>query len=250
MEARDRARTEAIGRLGKFCITNAEDWTPKRATATTAQANAQALVEQLNTEETGIIARLGKFSTGQESGAADFHGGVTSKSTQRNGIMLEMKNWNEAAGAFAKKLGKPEIMDGFRMPHGVSDEKLAAVALSFAEKAEPWEEEFLKLGMDEDFIQELKDRVKAFREAKDDKSEGLQDQVGAGGGLDATIEEGLTVMAQLVVLLKNFYKHEPDKLAALLTATHVQRTRKKKKPKTEGDASAGAGAGGQPPPSA
>ncbi len=234
MDARDTARVNAIKRMGTFGTNNADDWTPQRpGTATKAQANAKALVAQLNDEETGVIARLARFTTGQQSGAAGFHGGVTSKSTQRDGIMLELKSWNEAAAAIARKLGKPEIMDGFRMPHGVGDEKLAARARSFAEKAGPLEEEFLKLGKDDDFIADLAERVKEFEKAKEDKGEGLENQMGAGGGLDATIEEGLTVMAQLVVLLKNLYKDQPDRLAALLTACHIQRAPKRKKKEEE-----------------
>ncbi|MBV9659249.1 MAG: hypothetical protein JO295_14205 [Verrucomicrobia bacterium] len=230
MDARDRARVEAIGRLGVFGTNNAADWTPtKAANATPAQLNAQALFAQLNTAETGVIARLATLSAGQQSGAADFHGGVTSKSALRHGILEEMRSCNEAAAAIAHAQNKPEIMDDFRLPHGVSDEVLAARALSFADKAQAWEDEFIKLGKDDDFIQELKDRVTAFSQAKDDKGVGLQKQKGAGGGLDATIAEGLVVLHQLTVLLKNLYKNQPDKLAELVTATHVQRAPKRKK---------------------
>jgi hypothetical protein len=121
-------------------------------------------------------------------------------------------------------------MDDFRMPHGVSDQKLAAVALAFADKAgPPLEAKFLTLNLPATFIQDLKDRVAAFNTAKEDTASGLEKQTGARSGLGATIAEGLTIGRQLNVIMKNLYKSNPAMFTAWTTAYHIERVGGKKK---------------------
>ena len=233
MEKRDRVRVEQINRVGQFGQTNAADWTPQGGgQPTPAQASAIALYQQLNAPSTGIVAVLEGFETGRETGATGYHGGTTSKSTLRHGIMLDLKDWNEAASAIASSQHRPEIMDGFRMPYGVSTEAFAAKVNAFVAAATPLETDFIALGFADDFLAAMTQRVDDFENAGDDKDTGLQSQTGAHGGMSATIREGLTVTKQLNVLMKNLYKTQPDKLAAWLTAAHVQRVgvRKPKDP--------------------
>ena len=174
MDKREKARVEHVARVGQFGITNAADWTAGKPTS--AQAKAVELYAALNTPDTGYVAVLEKFETGQQAGEADFHGGTTSKSVLRQGIMLDMSDWNETAAAIATAQNKPEIMDGFRVPHGVSAETLAAKVRAIIDNAVPLEADFIALGHDSDFIQQERDRVDAFEKAKDDKAAGLQTQ--------------------------------------------------------------------------
>jgi hypothetical protein len=233
MDKRDRVRIDQINRVGQFGITNAADWTPAGGgPATPAQTNAASLYDQLNTPDTGIVAQLGTFGTGRATGAADSHGGVVSKATVRNGIMLDLADWNEAAGAIASAQNKPEIMAGFHPPHGVSMEDFPNEVNAIIAAATPLESDFVALGFAATFIQDMKDRVTAFGNAKDDKDEGLQKQVGSHGGSSATIRAGLTVTKQLNVLMKNLYNGNAEKTAAWATASHIERvgTSGKKKP--------------------
>ena len=236
MDKREKARVEHVGRVGKFGTVNAADWTATPpATPTPAQAKTVQLCAALNTPTTGSVALLEKFGTGQQAGEADFHGGTTSKSVLRHGIMLDMSDWNETAGAIATAQNTPEIMDGFRVPHGTSAETFAAKVRAIIDNAVPLEAEFIALGYEDDFIQEMRDRVDAFENAKDDKDEGLQKQTGSRGGLGATIREALKITKQLNVLMKKLYKNAPDKLAAWTTAFHTERvgtSGKSKKKKT------------------
>jgi hypothetical protein len=235
MNARERARVEQISRVGKFGENNAADWTSAPGTPPTpAQTNAAALYAGLNTPTTGVCALLEKFETGQQSGSSDFHGGATSKSVLRHGIMLDLSEWNETAGAIATAQNKPEIMDGFRVPHGVSAETLAAKARANAENAEALETDFIALGYAADFVEEFLDRVQAFEQAEDDKATGLQKQTGSGGGLSATISEGLKITKQLNVLMKKLYEKIPEKLAAWQTAFRTERVGQSKKAKKPG----------------
>lgn len=235
MDKRDRVRIDHLNRVAQFGITNAADWTPAPGTPPTkAQTNAANLYAQLNAADTGVVALLSTFGAGRASGAADSHGGVVSKATIRNGIMLDLALWNESAGAIASAQSRPEIMAGFHPPHGVSMEEFPNKVNAIIQAATPLESDFIKLGFAEDFIQDMRDRVKAFGDAKDDKDEGLQKQAGAHGGSSATIRTGLTITKQLNVLMKNLYKTNPEKLAAWKTAFHIERvgTSGKSKKKT------------------
>ncbi len=224
MNKREKVRVEQIGRVGKFGVKNAADWTAvPPAEPTPAQAKAVELFAVYNTPATGAVARLEKFETGQVSSEVDFHAGTTTKAVIRHGIMLDLGHWNEAAASIASAEDKPEIMDGFHPPHGVGMEKFAAKVSSICDHAMPLQAEFVALGFDNNFITEMRDRVTAFGIAKDDRDTALQGQVGAGGGLGATIAVALKAGKQLNVLMKNLYKDDADKLGQWNTAFHTER---------------------------
>lgn len=236
MNRRERVRVEQINRVAAFMTANAADL---NGLSPTAKTKAQALAAALSTPNTGFVARLGEFETGQQTGSADFHGSVTSKSVLRDGIMADLAGINEVAAAIADAEGTPELMDHFRMPHGVSDEKLRSVASAFAKEAgkPAVEPKMIELGLPLTFVQDLEDRVAAFEQAKDEKADGLEDQKGARTGLGATIRGGLTVTKQLNVVMKNLYRNDPAKATAWATAAHIQRVGTSgKKKKTAGPA--------------
>lgn len=236
MEARNKSRIEAIVRAAGFGISHAPDWTPVApAPATPAQTNTAALFSKFNTENTGILARLSKLGVDILLGTGDYHGGTTAKSVQRDGIQASLKAINEGVAAVSAAQNRPELMDGFRMPHG-DDDLLKRTALAFATNAAEIEDDLIALGFEEDFIEDLQERVRKFGEADNDKNAGLQGQVGSGDGLDDVIDEGLLVLKQLNVLMKNLYKADAVKRGEWLTAAHVERvwTSGKKKPPTDG----------------
>lgn len=131
-----------------------------------------------------------------------------------------------------------EVMDGFRVPHGVSAEAFAARVRGIIEAATPLKVDFIALAFADDFLDEMNQRVAAFGNADDEQDTSLQGQTGAHGGLSATIQAGLKVTKQLNVLMQNLYKTMPDKLAAWLTAAHVQRVGTSGKAKPAGGTTA------------
>ena len=236
MEARNKSRIAAIIRTAGFGVSHATDWTPVApAPATPAQTATAALFLQLSAEDTGILARMSQMGVDILLGTGGFHGGTTAKSVQRDGIQLTLKGINEGVAAVAAAQKRPELMDSFRMPHG-DDDLLKRTALAFATNAAAIEDDLIALGFEENFIEDLKERVRKFGEADKNKDEGLQGQVGSGDGLDGVIDEGLLVLKQLNVLMKNLYKADAVKLGEWTTAAHIERvwTSGKKKPATDG----------------
>ncbi len=230
MDKRDRVRVEQINRVAQFVQNNAADIASLQADA---KAKAQDLLGQLNDGQTGIVPQLEKFETGRETGAVGFHGGTTSKATLRNGIILDLIFWNETAGTIASTESKPEIMDGFKVPHGASDETFAAKVRAIIKAADPIKDKFFALGFPADFLDQMGHRVDEFETAKANKAGGLEEQKGAFGGLNATIQQGILVGRQLNAIMKNRYKGDAEKLAAWETAYHIERvgvSGKKKQP--------------------
>jgi hypothetical protein len=230
MDKRDRVRVEHINRIAQFVGNSEVSFGPLPAKAKT---KAQDLVSELNDGKEGLVVQLEGFETGRETGAVGYHGGATSKASLRHGIILDLIFWNETAAAIASVEGKPAIMDGFRVPHGASDEKFAAKVRAIVKAADPLTDEFIALGFATDFLDQMTQRVDAFEAAKADKTGGLVEQKGAFGGLSATIREGIVVGRQLNVIFKNLYKGDAERLAAWETAYRIERvgvSGKKKQP--------------------
>lgn len=126
MNAREQARFDMIKRVGVFGTNNGGGF----------PALPKQLVQDLTTPTTGLIDRIAKTAENQQSGLGGFHGGTTSKSVLRDALLLELRGINRTAGAIADATGHPEIMDSFRMPHGVSDTVLVAKASAMADAAD------------------------------------------------------------------------------------------------------------------
>ncbi len=220
MNKRDKVRVEQIDRTGKFVIDNEADF---ETLPPAAKTTAMALATPLNAAGTGLLARLEKFEVGRETGNISFHSGTTSKATLRHGIVLTLMEWLETAGTIAARDETPEIMSGFRVPHGVKAEEFAAKATAIVESATAIEQKFLDLGYPADFLQDMTDRIEAFEKAKDDKSAGLGKQVGSHTGLSDAIREGTLIGRQLNTIFNNLYRTNPAKLAEWATAFHTER---------------------------
>jgi hypothetical protein len=228
MDAREQARFDALKGASGFGVNNAADFNPVPPAVST---KAQGLFASLGivadgdeaTPKNTVLGNLIRAIKNQQSGAGNFHGGTTAKSVQREGLMAVLRSINKSAGAIATAQKTPEIMDSFRIPHGTNDTETSARALAFADAAVPLEAEFIALEQPADFIAALRKRVVDFGNADDSQNTGLQDQAGATASIDALIDQGLGILTQLDAIMHNKYAATAAKLAAWLTASHIQR---------------------------
>ena len=227
MNARVRTRIDMIKRAGDFGAANAADYTTP-VTVSPAQTKAQTLFAALNDPATGLIARLAANATAQASSEGEFHGGTTSKTVLRDALMLELRGLNLSAEAIATETHDPGLMDKFRMPHGVSDLRLAADARAFGLAATPLSAQFIDLGHEPTFLADLEAHVVAFENADTEQNDGEEDQVGATAGFGPLIADALAKIKSLNAIMHNLYKANAVKLAAWRTASHVERQPKAK----------------------
>ena len=235
MTARERSIFDALQGASSFGINNASDFQPvPPALNTKAQELFAALGTvadgEEETEKDTVLGNLIRAVKDQEASEGDFHGGTTSKSVQREGLMDALRKWNGTAAAIATARKAPEIMDSFRMPHGTNDSVIAARARAFADAAEPLKAAFIALEMRVDFIERLRKRVADFEKAQNDQGDGLSDRAGATAGIGSWIGEGLVIHKQLDAAMQNKYEDNPEKLAAWQTASNIQRTSGNGKP--------------------
>jgi hypothetical protein len=235
MNAREQARFDTAQRVGTFGTNNASDFTnpmPPAAAVTPGQTQAKQLFDDLNTPDTGLIARIAKNAETQQSGTGGFQSGVTSKAVLRNALFLEVKGINRSAAAIAAAQKKPEIMDKFRMPYGVGDAVLVAKAKAIADAAEPLATDFIAHGHQTTFVADLRAHIAAFGDADTSKDTGLQTQAGATEGFEPLLDDAMTKVQQLDAFAHNFYKSNAAKMGEWHTASHVERQAKTKKPET------------------
>jgi hypothetical protein len=232
MNAREQARFDMIKRVGTFGTNNATDFTTPVAPSpavTPGQTQAKTIFDALNTANTGLIAKITKNAESQQSGTGTFHGGTTSKAVLRDALMLELKGINRSAAAIAESKHQPDIMEHFRMPHGVSDTTLGSKANAIADAAAPLTNDFVAHGHETTFVADLRAHIAAFDSADTTQNTGQQSQAGATAGFEPLIDDAMTKVKQLDAFMHNFYKSNAEKLGQWKTASHVERQAKTKK---------------------
>lgn len=231
MNAREQARFDMVKRVGTFGTNNASDFNTPAAPAkevTAGQTQANQLFDDLNRPETGLIARIAKNAQAQQSGTGTARGGTTSKTVLRDALLLELKGINRTVAAIAAEKGKPEIMDKFRMPSGVSDVVLVAKAKAIADAADPMTADFVAYGHETTFAADLHAHIEAFNEAHTTQSTGAQTQAGATEGFGPLLHEAMTKVKQLDAFMHNLHRSSADKMGEWKTASHVERQANKK----------------------
>ena len=108
MNDRDRNRFEMLKRVSKFRTDNTAIFPLAPTTAPDIKA-----VGLFNTVD-GAKASVQSAIEGREGASAGFHSGTTSESTLRDGLMLELIEYNRAAAAIAEADATPGLMEFFR----------------------------------------------------------------------------------------------------------------------------------------
>lgn len=231
MNAREQARFDMLKRVGTFGTNRNDDFTKAfgpNAGVTPAQTKAKQLLDELNTPDTGLIARIQKNAGAQASGTGAFRGGTTSKTVLRDALFLELKAINRTAAAIAVEQNKPEIMDNFRMPYSVGDAVLVAKATAIGDAAEPMASDFVGLGQDASFVDDLRVHIAAFENADTTQNTGQQNQAGATAEFGPLLEQAMKKVKQLDAITHNLYRSNAERMGEWRTASHVERQANKK----------------------
>ncbi|MGB8168091.1 MAG: hypothetical protein WCF18_11410 [Chthoniobacteraceae bacterium] len=145
------------------------------------------------------------------------------KATRRNGLISELRLFNETAEAIADADGNENLLDDFRLTYGNTDDGLLKRARQFKTAATPLAARFIELGWASDFLAKLQKRIDDFDEADDVKDDKQQISAGATAALNKLVDRGLTAVKQLNVIMNNRYKDNATRLGEWKTASHVER---------------------------
>ena len=180
MNNRELARTTCFDNMsafGKAKATPLADAAADSDGKKKAKAKARAKFGELDT----LNVAIGKEVAKQQSGGKAV--GTTSRGVLRDALTGDLREWNRTAAAVAEDLKRPEIMDGFRMPHGNNDTELAGRARAFIKSVGDLKlhDAFVEHGLEDDFEDALDERIGDFEDSKDTQSAAGQETTGAAG---------------------------------------------------------------------
>jgi len=111
----------------------------------------------------------------------------------------------------------------FRMPYNNNDADMLAAAKAFLANAPDYEERFIFYGLPDTFINELQTAITAFENSLGAPGTAIAAQVEATAEIGEQFRKGMIARRILDNMVKTRYKNDVGKLAAWLSASHIER---------------------------
>lgn len=122
------------------------------------------------------------------------------------------------------------IADKFRFQRNMNDADLLARARAFIIEAAPYNANFKDYGLSNDLVAELTPLADAFEASFSTTASATAEHVAATAETSSKIREGMVAVRVLDGIVQNKYSSDPGKLAAWLSAKHVEKAPKKQTP--------------------
>lgn len=122
------------------------------------------------------------------------------------------------------------ISDKFRFQQNKSDADMLAKARAFHSESATYEADFIAYGMPATFRTDLNDAANAFEASFSNTASATAEHVAATADTSAKIREGMVKVRILDGIVRNVYANDPGKLAAWISASHVEKAPKKQAP--------------------
>jgi ABC-type uncharacterized transport system auxiliary subunit len=117
----------------------------------------------------------------------------------------------------------------FHIPKNLPDAALLALARSFATQSAQYEAQFIKRGLDKDFIVHLQAAITAFEASLTPAESSSDAKVEAPARLGEAVRRGMIARNILKGILKVKYKNNPARMRAWASASHLERSNKDEK---------------------
>lgn len=216
MDGDERRRVEMFIRVRQFGVDNAADFPVGSIGATQFAA--------INT----AIDEVEQFAGDQAASYGDARQLFVTKDTARENLREEMFEISRTARSMAYQFDGIDAK--FRMPRSQSDQNLLAVARAFYEDSEKYDTDFQAYGLSATFRADLQTAIEAFEDSLDPTGTAIDDQVAATANIGEAIRRGMIARRILEGVAKNKYNSNVGKLAAWLSACHIEKAPVEKKP--------------------
>lgn len=216
MTDRERLRYETFIRIRQFGVDNAVDF-PAGTVGATQFA-----------EITSVIEEVEQFTGDQAASFGDARFAFAGKETARENVREEMYEISQTARSMNYEFNG--IADKFKMPRNQSDASMLAFARAFHEESEQYETAFERYGLGTRFREELQSAIDAFEASLNPTGSAIDDQVAATAQIGDAIRRGMIARRILEGVVKNKYRSNVGKLAAWLSASHIEKAPKSKAP--------------------
>jgi hypothetical protein len=213
MDKRETRRYDALQRVKTFGLDNAADFAPGSLAATNFATIS------------AVIAGLDAAKAAQKPGKN------TSKEVLLDAVRLDLQNITRTASAIAQTT--PGFADSFRPPVNGNEGALLTTADKFLQQfaAQPaLAPQFIAHEMPANFVATLQTDRAAITTAQGSQENLRQTGVGDTATIGQLIAQGMTALTTLDAIMHNKYGSQPDKMAAWLTAAHIERAAQSAKP--------------------
>lgn len=216
MNDSDRRRYEMLVRVKQFGIDNAADFTG------IATAKFEEIGDKVDNTEVKSAAQQAGFGQAAQQ--------FEVKDTARENLRDEMSAIARTARSMEYSFNG--ISEQFRFHRSLTDETLLARGRAFAAAAVARQADFIAYGLPATFIADLTAAADAFEVTFATAASATADQVAATAETAGFIREGLIAKRVLDGIVRNRYGDNPGKLAAWLSASHVEKAPKATPPAT------------------
>ena len=168
-----------------------------------------------------VIAELEAHANQQASGLSSARQSTQSLAAARDELESDLKAISRTARSIANSITGLE--QKFRWPSELTDNDLLTRARMFAADALPLKAEFIKRGLPANFLDDLNEDIAAFEQALTQRNQSKGTHVNATATIDDLIERGMKIVRELDSLMRNLFENAPGKLAAWLSASHIER---------------------------
>jgi hypothetical protein len=212
MNDSERRYYERGVRVSQFGIENAGDFSGR---ATAEFANVTALVNATESE-----------AAKQQSGFGEAGQQFEVKDTAREDLRDLMSTISRTAKSMEYEIDG--ISDKFLFRRNLNDADLLAKARAFITEAAPYNLNFKEYGMDATFITDLTVLADAFEATFASTASATAEHVSATAETASKLRQMNVSVRILDGIVKNKYANNPGKLAAWISASHVEKAPKKK----------------------
>ncbi len=218
MNADDRVRYDMFIRVDEFGNINAADF-PSRSIGGAQFAVIADVIAQIQTLIGDQIASRGD---------ARFH--FATKATMRENLRGELSDINETAHSMVYQFAGIDLK--FRMPRAGNDANMLAAARAFYQNSEEYEPQMIQYGLPETFRADLQTAITAFEQSLNAPGGAMDSQVAATADIGEAVRRGMQAVRILDGVVRNKYRGSTGKLAAWLSASHIEKINAKPTPPT------------------
>jgi hypothetical protein len=216
MNDRERRRIEAFDRVKQFSLDNPTDF-------------AAGTIQKVNMDKVKAeLVLLGGYTVNQAGSDAAAGSAFESKGTSRENLLAEMEPIARTARMMEYQFDG--ITELFHFPRNHTDQDLLATARAWVIAAGPRETNMVSYGLPADFIDTLGDSATSFEASFSAPTTAVDNRVAATASLGESIRRGMIALRICDAVMKNHYAANTGKLAAWLSASHVERDPKKPTP--------------------
>lgn len=204
-----RRRLETLLRVQVFGVAHAASFP--------AGSRGRELFTALDATITGIQAHATEHDTGKRASQQM----SASKNVARDSLLAQLEAINRTARVLA--LRSPGLEKEFRMPLPFPAQDLLNAARSFFANATPLKANFIREELPADFLDQLTAAISDFETSISEANRTKGAKVSAHAAQDEDIGQGMSLLQQLDVNVRNKFSSDRAVLAEWASASHVER---------------------------